>query len=79
MSQRLLLNIRKNFEERSAGGPDCEDETDMLTMSSVTNPMVFGTALTNESGAAMHLSELPQLTMMGDCSKSSSGVVEIPV
>ena len=35
MAQRLLLNIRSNFEKRQAGGPLASDETDSFRMSTL--------------------------------------------
>ncbi len=82
MSQRLLLNIRKNFEERSGGGLECEDETDLLTMSSP----VFGTALTDmSSSGALKMMPLSQLAIgslnASDCTNLAEGIgiEEIPV
>lgn len=84
MSQRLLLNIRKNFEERSGGGLECEDETDLLTMSSP----VFGTALTDMSSSSSGALKMMPLSQLGigslnasDCTNLAEGIgiEEIPV
>jgi len=88
MSQRLLLNIRKNFEERSAGGPECEDETDLLTLTAATP--TFGTGLSDlsmkpVSGMMMMMRSPSSQQFAGNASDCTSigrpvdQIVEIPV